>query len=447
MVVPEHAVKALKEDLLIHHLCEEITLAPLSKADIAEYLGAKSLSPRLPVGFAELIYRHSEGNPLFMVAALDHLTARGLISRENGQWRLRVPLEKIDIEVPETLRQVIEAQIDHLTPEEQRTLEVASVAGPLFSAKVVAAAMKVNAELLEELFERLSRRSQIVRAADSQQLADGQDFEFVHALYREVLYRRQTPSRRASLHLSIGQSLEDLSSQRLSEVAAELAVHFEHGGDWQRAIKYLRLAADKGGERFEPLPAAEILEHALELVKKLPDAERGASETGILEKLAGIYVAAGDIRVSETYAALSAKAAHYSLIDVEVRALVEWAFIASWASSERGLELLEQAFRLVTKLDPVKHLPAYATCLFFRLLCVWNPQHAEEYGNAIGEIRKLGSSHIVGPHLLDYSFLPTLKITPNVKRLLFSQDVTCGAGAGGEPNRLTYAAPEKWLGR
>ena len=52
----------------------------------------------------------------------------------------------------------------------------------------------------------------------------------------------------------------------------------------------------------------------------------------------------------------------------------------------------------------MKHLPAYAACLFFRLwLCGWNPQHAEEYRNAIGEIRKLGDPHVVAPHLLNYS--------------------------------------------
>ena len=64
---------------------------------------------------------------MFMVAALEHMTERGLISRENGEWRLRVALKEIDLEVPESLRQMIEAQIERLSPEEQRVLEVASL--------------------------------------------------------------------------------------------------------------------------------------------------------------------------------------------------------------------------------------------------------------------------------------------------------------------------------
>src|SRR5271157_6447132 len=64
MVVPEHPLKRLKHDLLVHHLCREMPLAPLAKADVAEYLGAESPGGRLPEGFAALIHRRSEGNPL-----------------------------------------------------------------------------------------------------------------------------------------------------------------------------------------------------------------------------------------------------------------------------------------------------------------------------------------------------------------------------------------------
>src|SRR5271157_2090681 len=86
MVAPEHPLKKLKQDLLVHHLCREIVLAPLEQPDVAQYLGAESPGGSLPEGFAELIHRHSEGNPLVMVATLDHMTERGLVSHENGKW-------------------------------------------------------------------------------------------------------------------------------------------------------------------------------------------------------------------------------------------------------------------------------------------------------------------------------------------------------------------------
>jgi predicted ATPase len=301
MVVPEHPLKRLKQDLLVHRLCQEVTLAPLNKAEVAEYLEAESPGGSLPEGFAELIHRHSEGNPLFMIAALEHMTEHGQISRENGRWRLMVPIEEMALEVPETLRQMIEAQINHLTSEQQRALEVASINGVLFSASVNAIPASLDEGQFEELCDELSRRYHLVRWAGARQFPDGTvsvRYEFAHALYREVFYHRQTPGRRAKLHLRVGERLEELFTKHESEVAAELAGHFEQGGDWQRAIQYLRLAADTAGRRFEPGQATAILQHALELVKKLPDAERGVSETGILERLAGIYAALGDVRAS-----------------------------------------------------------------------------------------------------------------------------------------------------
>ena len=104
--------------------------------------------------------------------------------------------------MPETLRQLIEAQIDHLTIEQQRALEAASVTGKSFSAQVVADITGIDADRLLELFETSSRCSRLVRPGACQQLDDGnfvQVFEFVHTFYREVFYRRQTPARRASL--------------------------------------------------------------------------------------------------------------------------------------------------------------------------------------------------------------------------------------------------------
>jgi DNA-binding response OmpR family regulator len=209
METGDHPLKRAKQELLAHYLCQEIALEPLSQAQVAEHLSGES-GESLPEGFAELIYRYSEGNPLFMIAALDHMTEHGSIAREGGRWRLRVPLQEIDLGVPETLRHMIEAHIDHLTIEEQRVLEVASVAGVRFPANAVTAALQQAPEFVEEILEKLSRRSHIVHAAGAKQLAAGsisQVFEFVHAAYREVFYGRLTPVRRAWIRRRIDDSV------------------------------------------------------------------------------------------------------------------------------------------------------------------------------------------------------------------------------------------------
>ncbi len=239
-----HPLRAVKQDLLVHQLCQELALEPLQEEDIAAYLAAEAPAASVPNGLAALLHRQSEGNPLFMVAALDHMTQRGFISRESGARRLNVPIEEIDLEVPESLRQMTELQIERLSREEHRVLEAASVTGTLFSAAVSAAAANMEVEDFEDVCEQLSRQHYLVRSADAEEVPASECYEFVHTLYREVLYRRQSPGRRAKLHLRIAGRLEALYAQRLSEAAAELAHHFEQGGDLLRAAKYLQLAAN-----------------------------------------------------------------------------------------------------------------------------------------------------------------------------------------------------------
>jgi predicted ATPase/DNA-binding winged helix-turn-helix (wHTH) protein len=213
VTLSQHPVTDLKGDLSLRRLCHEIELQPLSESDIAEYLSGESQGVSLPPGLTGLIYRHSEGNPLFMVAAIQHMTQRGLISVENRTWQLRVSVEEIELSVPEDLRQMIEAQIERLSEEEQRMLEVASVAGVTFSAALVAASAHMDEIDVEDICQKLSRRHLILRSAVSQAFADGTvspRWEFVHALYRKVLYERLGAGRRARAHRHIGERLESL---------------------------------------------------------------------------------------------------------------------------------------------------------------------------------------------------------------------------------------------
>jgi predicted ATPase/DNA-binding winged helix-turn-helix (wHTH) protein len=295
---PNRPLKVLKQDLLVHRLAHEFALAPLTEAEVGEYLAARSPGASVPPGLSALLHRHSEGNPLFMVAALDHMTKRALISQENGSWQLHVALAQIDLAVPDDLRRMIEAQIERLCAEEQRVLELASIAGASFSAAVINLAADVDPQTFEDLCEDLSRRHQIVRWAATQHFPDGtiaERYEFVHALYRQVLYDRLAPRRRARLHQRIGERLEELHPELTDEVVPELAHHFEAAADWRRAVEYLRLEADIATRRFAHSQADSLLQRAVELASRLPDAERAPKE-GVSATLAAEQVVNGKLR-------------------------------------------------------------------------------------------------------------------------------------------------------
>ena len=73
-------------------------------------------------------------------------------------------------------------------------------------------------------------------------------YTFTHALYRDVLLQRLGAGRRAKLHQSIGEWMEAANADRAGEVAAELAMHFEHARDYWRAAQVLPLVKQQHGD-------------------------------------------------------------------------------------------------------------------------------------------------------------------------------------------------------
>lgn len=78
-------------------------------------------------------------------------------------------------------------------------------------------------------------------------------------------------ARRRQLHRQIGEHEEGIYGARTPIIATELAVHFTEGGDYERAVRYLRMAAELATERYAYREGIEHLSHGLELLAALPD--------------------------------------------------------------------------------------------------------------------------------------------------------------------------------
>ena len=280
-----HALKNLKQDLQARRLCEELPLEYLDEEAVAHYVAFRFPRHRFPTQLATLIHERSEGNPLFMVHTIDHLLAERLLRREDEGWQMTAPIGMVTLDVPESIRHLIEAQIGRLDESDQRILEAASVAGQGFQVRAISAALNDESVDVEGRCEALSRRRQFIRECDAQLLSDGQTvgrFGFVHTMYRHVLYERLSASRRIHLHRRIGQRAETFYGDRAGEMAAELAMHFECATDYRRAAHYLQQAAVNATRRSAYREAIALSRRGLELVAMLPDTdERSRHELGL----------------------------------------------------------------------------------------------------------------------------------------------------------------------
>ena len=85
------------------------------------------------------------------------------------------------------------------------------------------------------------------------------------------MYDGVAAGRRIQLHRKIGDWEEGRYGHRAREVAAELAVHFEQGQDYRRAVQYLWQAGKNALRRSANQEAITHLSRGLELLKTLPD--------------------------------------------------------------------------------------------------------------------------------------------------------------------------------
>jgi predicted ATPase/DNA-binding winged helix-turn-helix (wHTH) protein len=284
----ELPLKALKQDLLLRRLCVEIALAPLAKRAVSELLSRELKQQQLPPGLAAFVHQRSEGNPLFVIAILEHLIAQSFLVRNGTQWEQRVPLHEMEQElesnVPDGLAQMIELEIERLSHRDQRLLEAGSLISVAFPAWAVAAALDEDPAEIEEACDELARRLYFVQRAGQDELPDGTRsafYVFAHELYREVLYRRQTATRLARRHIRVAERLRELFAEREASVAREMAMHYEAAGDWRRAVQALRAAASHAQQRQADAEAAELLENALRIAEHLSDTERSSAECEI----------------------------------------------------------------------------------------------------------------------------------------------------------------------
>jgi DNA-binding winged helix-turn-helix (wHTH) protein/tetratricopeptide (TPR) repeat protein len=266
-------VRPLKLSLLQQQQATELELELLTPATVGEYLSARFGSIAELPELTDLAYELSDGNPLFVATLADYLTMNDLLTHNHDGWAIAAPIESIRENSPESLRGILELQLQQLTGNELLLLETASVAGTQFPAQAVAGMLGLELNAVELSCDQLAERGQFLISTGSVDWPDnsvGQCYQFIHDIYRRVLYSRLPPARRQRLHLRAGLAIEAGHPEQVDEVSTELALHFELGHDPERAIFHLRLAAERAQQRAAAAEAVALLNRALAQVALLP---------------------------------------------------------------------------------------------------------------------------------------------------------------------------------
>jgi DNA-binding winged helix-turn-helix (wHTH) protein len=276
----DHPVRALHQELQIHGRCIELALDRLTPNEIARYLTLRFGSADIAAALAPAWSRRTGGNPLFVSSLVDYFVAEGdIVAGEDG-WGLATGGGRAAEGMPRDLHEMIARRIDRLSRDEQRLLEAASALGAEFSAAAVAGGVRREAAEVDQALGELARKGELLSAEGVAEWPDGARagrYAFAHTLYQEVLYERLAPLRRAVLHRALGETLEWGYEGHTSEIATALALHFEAGGEFAKAARYLAEAAEASVKRFSAREADAYLTRALGLNERLPAGEKGVA--------------------------------------------------------------------------------------------------------------------------------------------------------------------------
>ena len=274
VIAEGHPLQALRQELRLHRLCDEIVLDCFTELEVQQYLQSRELQASHSEDFVRRVHSHTDGLPLFVANVVEALRTLHKPSTSSAA-----------LPVPEDLMDAVERRIALLTEDVVALLEAAAVCGRLFRARVVASMLdRPYAEIIEAC-DRLVRQQYWLRHALTLDLNDGSldsQYEFRHAIYRHVFYLRISAARRVLLHRQCARALKEGEALGSDPSPAELAYHHEQGHEMAEAIRAYALAARTALRSFAPGTAQEHCENARKLLPQILDInQRHGLELGV----------------------------------------------------------------------------------------------------------------------------------------------------------------------
>lgn len=285
IIAADHPLRALRHELRLHSLCEEIVLDPFSETEVAEYLARHLPALAGDEALARALHARTDGLPLFVAGLADDLAAQA----QGGPSTAPAPLASTVI--PESLTGIISGYVRELAAQQLALLQAASACGVEFRVATVAQVLADdNATVAEACVELARRRRWLAELPLAPQAAATDTaYAFRHSLYREVVYGQIGPLARVQLHRKVANALERERDGGRQVSAAELASHFELGGEPIAALRYYADAAEAALLSFSPSETLSLTRRAMAL---LPMVSEDDSRTALEITLATLQGAA-----------------------------------------------------------------------------------------------------------------------------------------------------------
>ena len=279
---PAHPFQQLRIHLQHEAQLTELPLLPLDAAESAQ-LAALIAGRQLDDSSALRLFRHTEGNPLFiveMIRAGEVPTDVNILDRRSEG---EAPLF-----LPPRVQAVIAGRLAQLSAPARSLAELAAAIGRPFALDLLLHANNggelETAAALDELWQRRILRTHAAAGGPLEH------YDFTHEKLREVVYAAISAPRRRFLHQRIAETLAGQHAGDLDRISSELAAQYDAAGQVERAIHFYARACEIAESLYALDDAFRWTRRALVLLEQQPLGElRERAELRFLLALARIY--------------------------------------------------------------------------------------------------------------------------------------------------------------
>lgn len=272
VIALDHPIKALRHELRLQGLCEEVVLDAFSEAEVAAYLAGQVPALAADEPFVRALHERTEGVPLFVTAIAREASDRA------AHGGLADAAQLVSTAVPESLTALIDHYMSRLSAERRQLLVAAAVCGMDFRLDRLSRVLGRDVLELAEVCDELAREQLWLAPLSREEGGLENSYSFRHALFRQVLYERPAATR-AELHRKVGAALEAERAAGQSVADSELAIHFDRGRVPMTAMRYYAGAARAALLHLSPAECMNLTDRALSLADQVPaGAERSELE-------------------------------------------------------------------------------------------------------------------------------------------------------------------------
>ena len=286
-VFTPQAIKAALDQLVGQRHAQAIVLRQFTHADVQNALASLG-KPHPPARLVTAFTDRTGGNPFFVAELFRHLKDEGRLFGARNEWVRDLDLN--DVELPDTVRVVLERRMTRVSSDTQDLLSAAAVLGHRFEPDLLEEVAEVDGATLTAALHEAERARILTGPSGRRDIS----WRFTHPLTCQVLTTAIPQRQRQRLHLRVADAMTRIDQQSRAHMSG-IAHHLYYAGrlaDPARTARALIAAGDAAYAMYASEDAVQHYRRALEVLAETNGVKSGA--LAAQERLADMLALLGD---------------------------------------------------------------------------------------------------------------------------------------------------------